>query len=214
MKKLFALVFIVPFFFSCIGTQTKVTLKKDGSGTVIIKYFVSEQFASLLSTQDGTDKTLPVPLEKSDFEQVIKRIDGLTLNSFKTSNTEKDRVISIDMSFAKIESLIAFLDYQGLNCSYGKDNGKNTLALLFTYSSDMLRDDVKNMIPYVFAGYEMDFSLVLPSDVELRYIDKTGKTVDTIPAGTITNKNKVVRFVSPMADLLSSAKPVAVELTW
>ncbi|GMO54704.1 MAG: hypothetical protein Ta2G_13690 [Termitinemataceae bacterium] len=223
MKKLIVLLMASLFtsllLSSCLGMKTEVKVKKDGSGSARTVYTVSEDLLKMLNEQDGTDFKMPIPLEKHDFENAVKKVPGLKMTNYKSSDTPKDRIITVDFTFADFTALLGFLDSAGVKNDYDKSGNTNILYLVFTYDAKSLKlnslnANARQMIPFTFQGYTMDFNIEFPSPANVRYMNVDGEELSALSAGSIsTEKNKVL-FSSPMASLLVSSAPVIVELTW
>ncbi|GMO47476.1 MAG: hypothetical protein Ta2B_29570 [Termitinemataceae bacterium] len=215
MKKLYACILIASFLItSCFGVKTQIDLKKDGSGTAAFQYSVGKAFLETLAAQDSTNGTPALPLTREDFENATKNIPGIKIKNFNTRDNDRDHIVNVDFIFNDIKSIVTFLDSQSAKANYQNDGGKNTLSLYFTDDSQQLGQEEKQFIPYVFGGYNMEFSINLPSPTKVVYRNNAGQEIKKIPVGNVTVEKNTVKFVSPMTDIIVANDPVIVEITW
>ncbi|MDR1596374.1 MAG: hypothetical protein LBR99_01590 [Treponema sp.] len=199
-------------FSSCIGTATEIEIRRDGSGTIALEYRISREFESL-GKLDGNEGWPPLPVGEADFERTAARIDGLSLRSFTTKTTAKDVISQAKLDFADLETLVYFLDASGQQASLGREGGKNRLTLIFGSFPDT-DPELLSLVSSVMEGYSLDFRLTLPVNAELRILDGNGGVLASPPAGSGAVQGTGVSFSSPMAELLTSARPVNLEILW
>ncbi|GAB1484446.1 hypothetical protein MASR2M78_32640 [Treponema sp.] len=197
----FLLVLIVPLLVSCVGVEANIEINANGSGIINLKYRVSRMVESM-GKLDGNEKYLPLPVGRVDFERTVARINGLSLNSFSSKLEEKDLVINASLAFSDPSVLSAFLDASGRTAKYQSQSGTSSLSLLLAEGGGPLDVDLERLVNTVFEGYSIDITIKTPS------------LPSSNAVGTVAAANRIAAFKMPVADLLSSQKPINWDLTW
>jgi hypothetical protein len=199
-------------FSSCVGTATEIVIRRDGSGTVAMEYRISREFESL-GKLDGNERWPPLPVGKADFERTAARVEGLSVRSFTTKTTGTDVINQIKLDFTSLDALVRFLDASGQGASLGREGEKNRLTLSFS-SFPGTDPELLTLVSSAMEGYSLDFRLTLPVNPELRIPDGNGGLLESPPAGSAAVQGTGVSFSSPMAELLTSPRPVTLEILW
>jgi hypothetical protein len=195
-----------------VGVASEIVLRRDGSGTISLEYRVARELETL-GKLDGNERWPPLPVGKADFERTTARIEGLSLGAFTTKTTGKDIVNQVKLDFANLEALVRFLDASGQRVSLTRDGGKNRLSLGFGGTGGV-DPELLALLASAMGGYSLDFGLTLPQIPELHIMDGNGGVLEIPPAGTVTVQGTRAGFSAPMAELLSSAEPVFLEILW
>jgi len=133
---------------SCLGVAADITIRADGSGTIVLEYRVSQMLESL-GRLDGNENWPAIPVGKVDFERSLARIPGLRLSSFSakdvphsSSGGGRDLLTKVALEFKDTAALLAFLDSAGSHASLTQENRNlpqavNVLRLVLLESSDV-----------------------------------------------------------------------------
>jgi hypothetical protein len=195
----------------CFGFEADIDIKQNGSGTIDAVYCVSRELLAI-GTRGGNERLPAIPVGRQDFERSVSRVSGLSLAAYSEKDEENDRVFRVKLRFDSLDALAAFLDSQGRSAEAAQTDGKTSLTLSFAVGT-ALDGGLAEIVPAVFAGYDMDFRLTLPRDCEVRYLDADGGALPAIPYGQTAVETRKVRFQSPIADLLT-APPVSMQILW
>jgi hypothetical protein len=104
MRRLILILAAVLLLCSCIGVDSKMTIRSDGSGTLELTYRISQAVADL--GRSGADKgPLPLPVTREDFERGIAGVQGVTLKSISRTENETDITIRAVLGFDSVDSL-------------------------------------------------------------------------------------------------------------
>ncbi len=105
MKKLMviALFAVMVLLYGCIEYEEHLVLNADGSGTLTVKYAMSEQMAAMAGQQDAEKGQLP--MDKKKIEKLFAGKDDLKLSNVNVSIEDGKRVISFTLVFDSIEKL-------------------------------------------------------------------------------------------------------------
>ncbi|MBA7532529.1 hypothetical protein ES705_24755 [subsurface metagenome] len=83
----FVTLLVVFLLSSCIGIESRIKIKNDGSGQLTLKYRVSRLITHLESTETNGN-VVPLPLSREEFERTVKNTDGLELVSYSRKEDE------------------------------------------------------------------------------------------------------------------------------
>ncbi|MDR1986047.1 MAG: hypothetical protein LBP88_03620 [Treponema sp.] len=198
---------------SCIGVQADISLRPDGSGTMVLEYRFSRMLASL-GELDGNERRLPVPLGKADFERTQERVPGLRLVSFSSQEDETDRYHQVKMEFADPAVLVRFLDATGQRASLVQEQGKYRLTLAFTQGMDKPDPDLLALLEAAAAGYDLTVNLSFSGEGSLRVYDREGRPWDAVPGMILVSQGKQVSFTAPLGAVLTRNQGLYMEIGW
>jgi len=196
-------------FLSCIGVVSRITLNQDGSGTIHLEYRIARELESM-GKLDGNERWLPIPMGRADLERTADRVPGLSLVSYSARQTGTDTIHSADFSFASTSALSAFFDSQGQQ--FAADTGGKRITLVFPGQAD-LNPDFKELATDALDGYEFSFSLVVPGQASVIWLDREGKPIQNIKGSCLT-RNNTVEYTVPMGQLVFLDASQAMEVRW
>ncbi|WP_304224450.1 hypothetical protein [Gracilinema caldarium] len=199
-----AMLFIIFSFSSCIGLNSNVTIRQNGSGTIQMEYRLSRMFEAL-GKLDGNEKQLPLPVSRTDFERTLTRVPGLSLSSYSSSQDDKDIIVKAELAFTNLEALKGFLDATGQSVRLATEGGNRTLELLLVRGIKNVDKELENLVRTIFSGYNIDMRFTLPSVPTMSTTSKIGQ-------GTVTGKS--ARYSSSVTDLVLSSDAVQLKLSW
>jgi len=210
---------------SCLGVAADISIRADGSGTIVLEYRVSQMLESL-GRLDGNENWPAIPVGKADFERSLSRIPGLRLSSFSAkdvphSSGGRDLLTKVTLEFKDTSALLAFLDSAGGHASLVQENRNaqaavqaamqtaNVLRLvLLEPSADIANSDLLSLLRDVSAGYEMSVSVSAPKNAALSVIPSS------VPAARTASGGKKVSFAIDMKDLLELNQGLVLEIVW
>jgi hypothetical protein len=199
---------------ACLGMETEIDIKQDGSGTIDMTYRISNELFAL-GTLPGNESSPPVPVGREDFERTFNRIPGTELISYSEREDGGDRLFLVKAKFANLEALAAFLDAHGKQAVLEQKGGKTILSVSFDMDADAVDPDMAPILPIIFENYFLDFSVSLPRNCEVSYMDGNGGGLPAMPYGEVTVAAKRVVFHSPMADIFTDLKdPAVLVIRW
>jgi len=189
---------------SCIGVNSNVSIRQNGSGTIQLEYRLSRMFEAL-GKLDGNEKQLPLPVGRTDFERTVNRVPGLALTAYSISQDEKDLLVKAELSFTSLDALAGFLDAAGQSVRLVSDGGNRTMGLVLVRGIKNVDADLESLVRTVFAGYTIDMRFNFSST-------PTVATVGNIGQAAVTGTS--ARYTSPVTDLVLSSEPVELRLSW
>ena len=93
MRKMAALFIAAVLLTSCIGIDSRLSIREDGSGTLALTYRVSQLVADVGLSETGTS-AVPLPLTRADFDHSLEASGG------------KVRITKSDQIFDQIARLL------------------------------------------------------------------------------------------------------------
>ena len=95
---------VLLLFSACIGVESSITIREDGTGTVALSYRISHKVAHL-GRLDEKDPLVPLPVNNDDFERTVANTDGISLLSSEQNEDEQNVYINADFRFDSVEAL-------------------------------------------------------------------------------------------------------------
>lgn len=202
------------FLSSCIGVQSEITIKENGSGTISLEYRISGLMDSL-GKLDGNEGMPPLPVGKADFERTIARVQGLKILSFSTASEGGDTLIRAKLEFSTIDALREFLGASVVRAGSGSrgEGGQNRLSLNFGGGSPEY-GELSDFLRAACEGYNLAFIINLPGEARVSWSDGQGGVLASAPLGSLSVQRGRVSFSAPIYDLAVSPSPVIMELSW
>lgn len=199
---------------ACLGMETEIDIKQNGSGTVNMTYRISNELFSL-GALPGNEDSPPVPVGREDFERTFNRIPGMEMVSYSEKDGGGDRVFLVKAKFDNLDALVNFLDAHGrqVTLAHGED-GRTVLSIRFDMSGEAINPDMVPILPMIFENYFMDFNISFPNDCEVSYMDGEGAELPAMPFGETTVAAKRVGFHSPMAELFTAGNAAVMVIRW
>jgi hypothetical protein len=195
---------------SCLGAGAGISFRRDGSGTITLEYRIS-RLAESLGRLDGNEGWPIVPLGRADFERTVKRLDGLSLRSYRARDEGEDRVIRAGLDFANPRALAAFLSPG--RASYAEEGGRRRLSLDLGAGAG-ISAELRELFSRVSAGYFLELNFSLPAEGELSLLDGQGAP-RSLPAGAeLKGRGKQLSFKAPMAVLAAETGGLRAVLSW
>jgi len=204
---------------SCLGVSADIVMRADGSGSITLKYRVSQMLESM-GRLDGNEGRPAIPVGRADFERTVARIPGLRLSSYSAKEAAnalggKDLVTNVKLDFKEPAALLAFLDSTGSRASIVRGyDGKNTLSLVLLdplEKEDAVDADLLSLLQEVSAGYEISVSFTAPKEASLSCYSWSCFP-PTFPG--IVPQGKKVSFAVGTGELISMKDGLTLEIVW
>ena len=203
MRKIAVLCVASLFLLSCVGIDSRLTVRDNGSGTLVLTYRVSQLVADL--GLSGSDKgAIPLPLSKSDFERSLESSKGkVRLTRFNRSENEKDITISAELSFDSLEALTQVDAFRGQDLTTGTDASGHTFSELIARAPGRpVSDESLRMIDAFFTGYDLTFTIEAPQPIKQNSL------------GTLSDNKRVLTYTTSIKDLVRAKSDVVLSLGW
>lgn len=188
---------------SCIGIDSRLTLKDDGSGTLSLTYRVSQVVADLGLSSTGSS-AIPLPLSRADFDRSLESAKGkVRLTRFSSSENEKDITISVDLAFDSFEALAqldAFRDAQLTLSANG--TGKTFSQLVARAPAEPVSEATLQMFDALFSDYTLSFVLQAP------------RPIQTTTVGTLSADKRTLTYSAPVKDAVTTKSDIVLSAGW
>ena len=189
------LLFIIPFLAGCLSTETSVSLRTNGSGTIDLVYRIDRQ-AWETGVFDESNVARPIPVTHYEFEDAALRIDGLRLRSHRISLDEDLVTVSVRLDFDDPRTLQRFLGADSLDVRLDADGGhwRQTVAEDRGVAG-------AGALAQSLSVYTMQFTLDPP-----RPIVSTN--------GELLRGTDAASYSLSLADVVTATEPVVWEVSW
>ena len=192
---------LLSLFCSCIDIHAEVSLNADGSGEAKLSYKVS-RLVIHLGSLDEDNKFFAVPVSRQDFEDTVRRHEGLDLKSFSTEEDTEDVYVDAEIGFTSIEALSFLFNANDPDAvSLTSENGKTTYRqTIFEGGEEDIDEDSMKMIESFFSDYALSFVLTTPA------------SVTAVNRGTFTGRSANLSLSIP--EVVVMTEPVTWEVSW
>lgn len=203
MNRIFLLVLIVILTLtSCIGIESQISFKRDGSGTLTLTYTVSQMIKDLDTAGNG--KNLPLPVSEEDFNRTVDDIDGLKLLNIKQREDEENIYIEASLEFDSIEALNQIGRGNQMNLSLTVENGITIFRqVIFRSREDQeVSEDSIKMMETFFNDYELSFIINTPSSIKKYSL------------GELDSDKRKLTYRVTIPELISAGEEKVLEVIW
>jgi hypothetical protein len=187
---------------SCIGIDSKLAIRSDGSGTLSLTYRVS-QFVADLGRASAEHGPAPLPVSREDFERGLQGVGGVTLKSFQRTADEKDITIRAEIAFDALESLAKVPAFRDAPPSLTESAGRHTFSQLVVKApAEQISADTQQMVDAFFDGYAVTLRVQTPGPIQ------------SSSAGTVSADKKELTYTASIKDLVSTKRDIVLTVTW
>jgi hypothetical protein len=197
---------------ACIGIESNVTFKNDGSGVFKMEYRIAKSIASLGKEAAGQ---LPLPVNEDELRQAIEGAKGLNLVGVSRREDDTDIFVAAEIGFDRVESLSSVDAFGDMPMSLeragndfvfrqvispGKPAGTEGAAA--TEGSSEADKEMAGMLGALFEGYELVFVVTAP------------RPIKNNSAGDLAADRKSVTYRLPLTRLMELAQETTLTVTW
>ncbi len=203
MRKIALLCVASLFLLSCVGVDSRLSIRDNGSGTLVLTYRVSQLVADL--GVSGSEKgVVPLPLSRSDFERALESSKGkVTLTRFDRTENEKDIIIRAELSFDSLESLAQVEAFRGQDLKTGSEGSLQTFSQLIAHApARPVTDESLRMIDAFFSGYDLTFRVEAPRPIKNNSL------------GTLSPDGRTLTYSTSIHDLVRTKSDVTLSFGW
>jgi hypothetical protein len=202
MRKLFILAVIAFFLCSCIGVDSRLSIRADGSGTLDLTYRISQTVTDL--GRSGTQKSpLPLPLTKADFDRGLSDVSGVRLTSFSRSENEADIMIHAVIAFDSVSALAQVTSFKDEAPALSVAGSGHTYSqVIVKAASEELSSDTLAMLDSLFSDYHLSFSVEAPAQIQ------------SFSLGTLSQDKRTLSYSASVKELVTTTKDIVMSLSW
>ncbi len=202
MRRLVLLAVCALLLCSCVGIDSALTIRADGSGTLAISYRVARALADLGKTDDAL-RTVPLPVERRDFEQALASAPGVKLERYSMSVGDQDVTVRASLSFDRISSLARLGPLSASGLAVQESGGHGTFTdTLYRASQPAPDADALTMVDDLFQGYDVALELTAPAPITAHSV------------GTLSTNGRTLSWRATVPELLRGGKDVVLTASW
>lgn len=203
MKKICLLLLGVIFLGSCVGIETRLDIRTDGSGSLSLTYRISRELVDLGRTE-GDPVAVPLPVSREDFARALHGIDGVLLKSFRRAQDEKEVTIGAVIAFTSLEALSRVEAFKELDTRISATASGRTLTQRIAKAAPQpVTADSRRMIDELFDGYELAYIVHAPAPI-----------TSSSPGTTLSADRRTLSFSTRISDLVDRTEDLVVSLSW
>jgi hypothetical protein len=203
MRKIVILCIASIFIMSCVGIDSRMTIKEDGSGTLLLSYRVSQLVADL-GTTTSEKGIVPLPLAKIDFERSLQATQGkVRLTRFERTENEKDISIRVELSFDSLDALAQVDAFHDAELKLSADGTRHTFSQLIAHAPPQpVTEDSLRMIDAFFDGYGLTFVIEAPQPIQ------------EFTLGTLSSDKRVLTYTASIKDVVRTKIDLVLSAGW
>jgi hypothetical protein len=203
MRKIVPLCLASLLMMSCVGIDSRLTIKDNGSGSLSLTYRISQLVTDLGVSRSGA-RAVPLPVSKDDFERSLARTNGkVRLTRFARSEDEKDVTIRAELSFDSLEALSQVDAFRDAELKAGKDGALSTFSQLVSHpASEPVSEDTLRMADALFDGYDLTFVIETP------------RPIQNAPLGTVSADKRTLTYRTSIKDVMSAKADTVLSASW
>jgi hypothetical protein len=203
MRKLVVLCLIIVALSSCIGIDSRLTVRDNGSGTLELTYRISQLVADLGVSSTGTS-VVPLPVSRADFDRSLASTNGkVRLTRFDRSEDQKDITIRAELAFDSVDSLAKIDAFHDAEITWAAEGGRRTLSQVVARTPRQpLTDDSRRMLETLFDGYDMSFVVVAPQPIQSSSL------------GSLSADRRTLTYKTTIKDIMTTAQDIVLSARW
>ena len=188
---------------SCIGIDSRLTIRDNGSGTLTLIYRVSQLVVNLGSPVDGRN-VVPLPLSRADFDRSLEAADGkVRLTQFDRTEDQNDVTIRAVLAFDSLDALAQLSAFHSADIHAAADGDNYTFSQLIAKAPrEPITDDSLRMVDAFFGGYDLSFRVETP------------KPVKSNSLGTLSDDKRTLTYKTSIKDLVRAKSDVVLSMSW
>jgi hypothetical protein len=203
MRKLVILCLSVVLLSSCIGIDSRLTIRDNGSGILQLTYRISQLVADLGVSSTGKSD-IPLPVSRADFERSLSASSGkVRLSSFSKSEDEKDVTVRVEIAFDSLDALAKVDAFRDAELKAGADGSARTFSQVVARTpAQPLSEDSKRMLHALFDGYDLSFVVIAP------------QPITDAPLGTLSADKKTLSYKTTINDVMTTTQDLVMSVRW
>jgi hypothetical protein len=187
---------------SCIGIESEIRIRQDGSGVMTLSYTISQFIKNIDAGR--SEKQLPLPVNEEEFRRSAERIQGLRLTNLEQREDEKNVYIQAELEFDNVEAVNALGREGQIGITLESREGTTTFRQLIYEApqGQEISEESLEMIETFFEGYELVYSISVPEEVR-------GHSL-----GVLGPDGRTVTFTITVPEILKAPEPLILEVVW
>ena len=191
---------------ACIGVESNVTFKNDGSGTLKLEYRISKALIEM--GKEGGGET-PLPFSEEELREAVEGNPKVELLDLSQREDEQDVYIVSEFGFHRIEDFTDIQEFDDMPMSLERAGGENTFRMLISEgngggeeTAEETDAELQAMFEQMFAGYEIIVVVNAPSPVKSHNL------------GELSPDGRTVRYSLPILDMEALEEQTVLTVVW
>jgi hypothetical protein len=203
MRKIAIVCSLAALLTSCIGIDSRLTIRDNGSGTLVLTYRISQIVADLGVSSTGKS-VVPLPVSQADFDRSLSATGGkVRLTAFSRSENEKDITIHAELAFDSVDALARVDAFQDAALTLSTQGSQRTFSQVVARAPQHpLSEDSKRMLETLFDGYDLSFVVEAPRPIQASSL------------GTLSTDKKTLTYKTTIRDAMTAARDLVMSAQW
>lgn len=202
MRRMLLTCLCVATLFSCVGVESRLSIRNDGSGTLTLDYRIARQAADFGRASDQGVR-VPLPVGKADFQRAIDGIPGVRLTRYRQRSNDEQVAIHAVLAFRSLEDLARVPALRDAGLAFAGSGRTRTLTQVVAGSpAAPPTPESLAMIDSLFAGATVTVILATPSPM----------TPGSV--GTLSPDRRTLTWSATLGELARRTGSVVLSATW
>lgn len=202
MTKWFILILTVVLLSSCIGIESEILLRQDGTGVLTLSYQISQFMKNIDAGRE--EKQLPLPVNEEEFVRTAEGIEGLRLTDIDEREDEENVYIRAELEFDSVDAVNALgrAGQIGITLENRGDTNMFRQVIFAGQEGEEITEDSLEMLETFFQGYDLVYAIILPTPVQ------------SYTLGELSADSRTVTYTTTVPEILKASRPLVLEVVW
>jgi hypothetical protein len=202
MTRWFILILTVVLLSSCIGIESEILLRQDGTGVLTLSYQISQFMKNIDAGRE--EKQLPLPVNEEEFVRTAEGIEGLRLTDIDEREDEENVYIRAELEFDSVDAVNALGQAGQIGISLENQGETNTFrqVIFAGQKGEAITEDSLEMIETFFQGYDLVYTITVPTPVQSHSL------------GDLSADGRTVTYTITVPEILKRSQPLVLEVVW
>jgi len=202
MTRWFIVILTVVLLSSCIGIESEILLRQDGTGVLTLSYKISQFMKNIDAGRE--EKQLPLPVNEEEFVRTAEGIEGLRLTDIDEREDEENVYIRAELEFDSVDAVNALGRAGQIGISLENQGTTNTFrqVIFAGQEGEEITEDSLEMIETFFQGYDLVYAITVPSQVKSHSL------------GDLSADGRTVTYTITVPEILKASQPLVLEVDW
>ena len=202
MTRWFIVILTVVLLSSCIGIESEILLRQDGTGVLTLSYKISQFRKNIDAGRE--EKQLPLPVNEEEFVRTAEGIEGLRLTDIDEREDEENVYIRAELEFDSVDAVNALGRAGQIGISLENQGNTNTFrqVIFAGQEGEEITEDSLEMIETFFQGYDLVYAITVPSQVKSHSL------------GDLSADGRTVTYTITVPEILKASQPLVLEVDW
>jgi len=202
MTRWFILILTVVLLSSCIGIESEILLRQDGTGVLTLSYQISQFMKNIDAGRE--EKQLPLPVNEEEFVRTAEGIEGLRLTDIDEREDEENVYIRAKLEFDSVDAVNALgrAGQIGIGLENQGETSTFRQVIFAGQEGEEITEDSLEMIETFFQGYDLVYTITVPTPVQSHSL------------GDLSADGRTVTYTITVPEILKRSQPLVLEVVW